>query len=192
MKQDQQMEDSQIVDLYWARNEDAILRTQSKYGKYLYKIADNILCCSEDSEESVNDTYLRAWNSMPDNRPQVLSTYLGKITRRLAIDIYRKKSTQKRGGSQWDLVLDELEECLAGGSEPEQQLEQTMLTEAINRFLKDRPEKQRNIFIRRYFYCAEISEIARDAEMKEVSVRSVLCREREELRRFLEREGYSV
>ena len=94
------MQDSQIVELYWNRNESAIDQTDKKYGRYLTKIAYNILADREDSMESVNDTYLAAWDSMPPHKPEVLSTYLGKLTRRISIDLFRKKSSQKRGGGE--------------------------------------------------------------------------------------------
>ena len=99
------MEDRQIVALYWDRNEAAIDHTDKKYGKYLAKIAFNILSDREDTQESVNDTYLAAWNSIPPNKPTVLSTYLGKLTRRISIDRFRKKSSQKRGGGEYALSL---------------------------------------------------------------------------------------
>ena len=109
------MEDEAIVRLYWQRDEGAIRETRDKYGNYLTKIAWNILANHEDSEESVNDTYLRAWDSMPPQKPGILSTYLGKITRQLSIDLYRKKHRQKRGGSDYALSLTELEDCVSGG-----------------------------------------------------------------------------
>ena len=117
------MKDEQIVDLYWDRNEDAIRQTQVKYGSYLYKVADNILANLEDSQECVNDTYLAAWNSMPTNRPNVLSTYLGKIIRQISIDVYRKKNRQKRYASQYAISLDELGDAISDGSTPDEVLD---------------------------------------------------------------------
>ena len=114
------MKDEQIVALYWDRDEDAIQQTQKKYGSYLSKVADNILANTEDSQECVNDTYLAAWNSMPTNRPNVLSTYLGKIIRQISIDVYRKKNRQKRYASQYAISLDELGDTFSDGTTPEQ------------------------------------------------------------------------
>ena len=114
------MKDEQIVNLYWDRNEDDIRQTQLKYGSYLYKVADNILANLEDSQECVNDTYLAAWNSMLTNRPNVLSTYLGKIIRQISIDVYRKKNRQKRYASQYAISLDELGDTFSDGTTPEQ------------------------------------------------------------------------
>lgn len=113
------MDDQEIVALYWARSEQAISETSSKYGSYCYSIAYNILHSSEDAEESVNDTYNDAWNSIPPHRPSVLSTFLGKITRRISIDRWRRRTAEKRGGGEMSLVLDELQECVAEGKNTE-------------------------------------------------------------------------
>ena len=114
------MNDDAIVALYWQRNESAITVTQEKYNAYLMKIARNILNDTEDSEESVNDTYLAAWNSMPPQKPVVLSTYLGKITRRISISLFRKRNADKRRGGEFALSLDEMEEVLTDHMEAEQ------------------------------------------------------------------------
>lgn len=106
------MNDNQIVDLYWARDEQAIDETRAKYGQYCYAIAYNILQRCEDAEESVNDTYLDAWNAMPPHKPSILSTFLGKITRRISLDRLRRNNAEKRGGGQAALSLDELMECI--------------------------------------------------------------------------------
>lgn len=106
------MEDNRIVDLYWARSEDAITETSEKYGKYCYAIAYNILSNAEDADESVNDTYLDAWHNMPPHRPSILSTFLGKITRRISIDKWRGRTADKRGGGEIVLALDELADCV--------------------------------------------------------------------------------
>ena len=118
------MLDEEIVNLYWKRDERAVQETKTAYGKYLFKIAYNVLADFEDSRESVNDTYLAAWNSIPPQRPNVLSTYLGKLTRRISIDIFRKKHREKRQASEYTLSLDELQECVPGGNLPEEELEQ--------------------------------------------------------------------
>ena len=117
------MEDSEIIALYWRRDEAAVGETRRKYGRYLAKIARNILSNREDGEEIVNDACLKAWNSIPPNRPDSLAAYLGKIARRLSIDALRTRTREKRAAAQYALSLSELEECLPGGAEPEQQLE---------------------------------------------------------------------
>ena len=130
------MHDEQIVALYWDRKEDAIRQTQQKYGAYLSKIAYNILSDFEDSEECVNDTYLKAWNSMPTHQPSVLSTYLGKIARQLSIDVYRKRNSVKRYASEYAISLEELGDSFSDGITPEQALDSKLLDEAVNSFLR--------------------------------------------------------
>ena len=127
------MEDSRIVALYWARDEEAIRATASKYGSYCRSIADNILRSREDAEECVGDTWFRAWGLMPDKRPGILSSFLGGITRSMALDRYRSQHGQKRGGGETALALEELAECVPGGAEPARVYEQKELAEAIGR-----------------------------------------------------------
>ena len=146
------MNDTEIVDLYWKREERAVEETEKKYGGYCYSIAYNILSNHEDSEESVNDTYIEAWNAMPPHRPLILSSFLGKITRRVAIDKWRSDHAQKRGGGETLCVLEELEECLFYENSAEQHLEKQMLSQAINEFLGTLSQTERKIFVRRYFY----------------------------------------
>lgn len=184
------MEDSAIVDLYWQRNEEAIRETENKYGHYLTKISRNILSDPEDSKESVNDTYLKAWNSMPPHRPNVLSTYLGKITRQLSIDIFRKKKSEKRKGSEYALSLSELDECVSFGSTPEKDMDLQLLAGAINIFLRSLPDEARNAFIRRYYFLDSIREIAVSQKMSESKLKSMLYRTRISLKQYLEKEGF--
>ena len=139
------MDDKRIIDLYWERSESAISETAAKYGGYCFSIAYNILFSKEDSEESVNDTYLTAWNTMPPRRPQMLAAFLGKMTRYISLDRWKKRTAAKRGGGQVPLVLDELEECVAGeGSVEEEYLRKELVTQ-INRFLEDLPETERKV-----------------------------------------------
>ena len=126
------MQDEMIVDLYWKRDESAISETERKYGRYLSKIAYNILSDWEDSKETVNDTYLKAWNSMPTHKPSVLSTYLGKITRQLSIDAFRTRNRDKRKHSEYAVSLSELEDCISSSETTEQSIELKLLAEAIN------------------------------------------------------------
>ncbi len=185
------MDDCVIVQLYWDRNEIAITHTQQKYGPYLMKIAVNILADREDSLESVNDTYLAAWNSMPPQRPAVLSTYLGKLTRRISIDLLRKKSSQKRGGGEYALSLEELGDCVSG-SAPQQELEAKLLAEAIASFLQTQSEQTRHVFVGRYYYMDPVKEIARYCRISESKVKILLYRARQGLREHLEKEGFEL
>ena len=153
------MEDCQIVSLYWDRNETAIDHTDKKYGKYLTKIAYNILANREDSQESVNDTYLAAWDSIPPHRPEVLSTYLGKLTRRISIDLLRRKSSQKRGGGEYLLSLQELEGC-TGSDTTQEAVDMQLLTDAIAQYLRIISPEERNVFIGRYYYLDPVKKIA--------------------------------
>ena len=184
------MEDASIVALYWERNESAIKATSDKYGRYLTKIAWNILADREDAEESVNDTYLHAWNAMPPHRPHVLSTFLGKITRQLSIDIYRKRRSAKRGGSEYALSLDELSDCVSGKGSPEEAFEAEELAGHINRFLRDLTPEARKLFICRYYYFDPISDAASSLGMTEGKAKTLLFRTRRKLKEYLGKEGY--
>lgn len=185
------MEDKQIVELYWARSESAISETANKYGRYCHYIAYQILTNDEDSEEVVNDTYLKAWNTIPPQRPDPLKSYVGTISRQLALNVYKEQHTQKRGG-QVPLVLDELSDCIPNPENHENIGESIALSEALSRFLRALPQKTRNIFIRRYFYMSPVAEIARDFSMKESNVTMHLLRTRRKLEQFLKKEGFDV
>ena len=182
--------DEQIVALYWQRSESAVAKTADKYGGYCYRIAHNILNSREDAEESVNDTWLDAWNSMPPHKPSVLSAFLGKITRRISIDRWRKMHTKKRGGGQMDLVLDELEDCIPGGEEVERALEAHEVARIMREFLDELSVRDRRVFLRRYWYMEPIAVIARDFAFSETKTATVLYRLRKRLQERLESEGY--
>ncbi len=184
------MEDGAIVALYWERNESALTETSVKYGKYLMKIAWNILADTRDAEESVNDTYLHAWNAMPPHRPQVLSTFLGRITRHLSIDVYRKRHSAKRGGSEYVLSLDELSDCVPGEGSPEEALDGKELAGHINDFLRDLAPEARKLFICRYYYFDPLAEAASALGMTEGKAKTLLFRTRRKLKEYLEKEGY--
>lgn len=183
------VEDSAIVALYWDRDERALTQTQRKYGQYLLKIALNILADREDSQESVNDTYLAAWNSMPPQRPAVLSTYLGKLTRRISIDCLRKRTSQKRAAGEYALSLEEMQEC-AGSDGPEKELEAKALASVIAEFLQTQSKEVQNVFIGRYYYMDPVKEIARYCRISESKVKILLYRARQGLRERLEKEGF--
>lgn len=183
------MEDKAILELFWARSEDAIVETEHKYGRYCHYIAFNILNSHEDSEECVNDTCLKAWQIIPPQRPNRLATFLGKITRNLALDRYKFNNRDKRGGSQLPLVFEELE-AFIGASDPEQYMvDEMVLTDCINRFLGSLPTEKRILFMRRYWHFSSIKDIARDFSISEGKVKMTLLRTRNELKQFLEKEG---
>jgi RNA polymerase sigma-70 factor (ECF subfamily) len=186
------MRDDEIVTLYWRRDERAIQETKNEYGRYLFKIANNILADLEDSRESVNDTYLAAWNSIPPQRPSVLSTYLGKLTRRISIDLFRKKNREKRRSSEYALSLNELEECIPGGSMPEDEVEVKLLAKSINDFLRMQPEEARNLFVGRYYFLDSLKDVARYCGMSESKAKSILFCPRCSLKTHLEQEGFVV
>ena len=186
------MTDERIVQLYWDRDESAIKQTQDKYGAYLSKIAYNILSDFEDSKECVNDTYLSAWNSMPNHRPNVLSTYLGKITRQLSIDVFRKKNSTKRYASEYAVSLEELGDSFSDGATPDQALDAKLLDEAINRFLRTLPVDARNTFIGRYYFFDSLKDVARYCGMSEAKAKSMLYRTRQSLKAYLVEEGFNL
>ncbi len=186
------MTDERIVELYWNRDESAVAETQSKYGRYLTKIAYNILTDMEDSLESVNDTYMHAWKSIPPHRPSVLASYLAKITRRVAIDILRRKSRDKRIPSEYTFSLSELEECISDTKQVEQQIEAEELGKAIGAYLKTISADARRLFVGRYFYLDSLKDVARYCGMSEAKAKSMLYRTRCGLKAYLEQEGYHI
>lgn len=186
------MEDQMIVDLYWAHSENAISETEKKYGRYCYQIAHNILFSREDSEECVNDTYMRAWNSMPPHRPSMLKTFLGKITRNLALNRYKSLTAEKRGLGQVPVVLEELQECIPIADDTEHIIDDLALAEIFNRFLGTLSLEQRKIFMRRYWYLCPVKEIAAGLGMGESKVKMSLLRSRKALKQLFEKEGIAL
>ena len=180
------MEDQAIIDLYFARSEQALEETDRKYGAYCRSIAEHILRNVQDTEECVNDTWLRAWNAMPPQRPGVLSAFLGKITRNLSLDRCRLTKAEKRGGGAMPLALDELSECIPSQSSVEQQAELSELTELLDRFLRTLPEKECCLFLRRYWYLDSMRDLGMRFSMSEGSVKSMLHRTRKKLREYLQ------
>ena len=186
------MTDEAIVALFWSRSELALEETKAQYGRYVQSIAYGILQDREDAGEIANDTYLKAWNSMPPQRPAVLSTYLGKITRQLAIDVFRKKHSAKRYASQYALSLEELGDSFSGGTTPEQALDAGKLGEAISRFLRTLPADARNTFIGRYYFFDSLKDVARYCGMSEARAKSLLYRTRQSLKAYLVKEGFDL
>lgn len=183
------MDDLQIVDLYWKRDERAIAETAGKYGNYCYTIARNILADNEDSEECVNDTWTGAWNSMPENRPARLAPYLGKMTRWLALNRLRDRNTLKHAGNETAVALDELSVDLDSGEDIHKELELKELYTAIDSFLDSIDEQMRNIFIARYWFMLPVGKIAEKFNFSESRVKSMLMRTRIRLKKYLEEEG---
>lgn len=182
------MEDRDIIEMYFARDERAIAETSDKYGGYCGSIAMNILSSREDTEECLNDTWLRAWNSIPPHRPNVLRVFLGKITRNLALDKYRARTAEKRAGGEFAVSLDELDECVGTIDEGES----AEIGESISRFLRTQSKETRSIFVCRYFYCDSIGDIARRFGISEAKVKTLLFRTRNKLKIHLEGEGIKV
>ncbi len=183
------MDDTTIVNLYWQRNESAIAETAKKYGKYCFAIAYGVLGNENDAEETVNDTYLDAWNAMPPHRPSVLSTFLGKITRRISIDRWRRRTAEKRYNGQMEAVLDELSDCVASAENVEQTVEQQLVAERINAFVQSLPDAEQRVFLCRYFYMDSVEDIAKRFEFSQSKIKSMMQRTRKKLRVFLEKEG---
>lgn len=185
------MEDQQIVDLYFARSESAITETDRKYGRYCHSIAYNILEDHEDAKEIVNDTYLKAWNTIPPNRPDPLKPYVGMISRHLSLDRYEEYHTQKRGG-QVPLVLEELAECIPDNDSREDIGESVALKDALAKFIRSLPDKTQMIFLRRYWYASSVAEIAEEYGIRENSVNVLLHRTRKKLKDHLQKEGFDL
>ena len=186
------MDDSKIIELYWDRSEQAISETSKKYGRYCHYIAYSILLNDEDSEECVNDTYLRVWDSVPPHRPNNLQTFLGKITRNLSLNKWEKLSAEKRGAGQASLILDELSECIPAQENTEQTVENIVIKDALDRFLDKLPAEARRMFVRRYFYMSPVKEIANEYGLSESKVTVTLFRARKKLRSALKKEGISL
>lgn len=183
------MNDQEIIALFWARQESAISATADKYGRYCHSIAYNILYNHFDAEECVNDTYLGAWNSIPPQKPNNLSVYLGRITRNFALNRYKRNTVAKRGSGEVEVALSELENCIPDDTGIEQITEDALLVSVIDRFLYAQSRTNRNIFIRRYWYLCSILDIADSYKMSESKVKSLLFCMRNELRKNLEKEG---
>ena len=187
------MDDNRIIDLFWKRDESAIEEAAAVYGRYCRKIAFNILGNEEDTQECLNDTWLGAWNSIPPARPSCLSAFLGKIARNMAISKYRAGHALKRTGDRVAESLDELGECAASVSNNvEESVDKKALETAINRYLESVSEKQRRLFVRRYFYMDSVAEIAGMYGLGQSDVKVTLMRMRRSLKKVLEDEGLMV
>lgn len=189
IKKKRLMDDSRIIDLFWKRDEAAITETEAAYGRYCRKIAYNVLGVEEDVQECLNDTWLGAWNSIPPARPACLSAFLGKITRNLAISRYRAGHALKRTGDRLSESLDELGEfAVSSSNNVEEAVDRSALEAAINKYLDSVSEKQRKVFVRRYFYMDSVAEIAQMYGLGQSDVKVTLLRMRRALQKVLEDE----
>ncbi len=186
------MEDAKIIDLYFARDEQAVTETHRKYGSYCFSIANSILSNVQDAEETVSDAYLKTWNAIPPRRPAALKLFLAKIIRNTAFSRWRKYTAEKRGGGEMMLVLEELSECLAAPGSVEDGLQGKELAKTIRSFLDTIPPRDQDIFLRRYFFVEESDAIAKRYGMKPATVLRTLSRTRNRLKQYLIKEGYSV
>lgn len=184
------MEDEQIINLYWERDEAAIAESSQKYGTYCHAIADGILHSAEDAEECVNDTWLRAWNAIPPERPSALRFFFAKITRNLSLSRWRKHHADKRGGGRMPLILDELRECTDHTADVESQADYHAMQESLHRFLHSLPDRELRLFLGRYFYAKELSELAGISGISVKNVSVILYRVRKRLHDHFIKEGF--
>ena len=184
------MDDNAIIELYFARDEQAITETDRKYGNYCYGIANRILSSCEDAEEAVSDTYFHTWNAIPPQRPDVFKLFLAKITRNLAFSRWRKLTAAKRGGGETELVLEELAGCIPGTEQIDDQLNVKELARVIRVFLDTLPEREQDIFLRRYFFVEDADTIAARYGLKRTNVNVIISRTRSKLKIYLTQEGY--
>lgn len=186
------MNDEEIIALYFARDEEALTQTDKKYGAYCYTLANRILSSPPDAEETVSDTYFKAWQAIPPTKPKVLRLFLAEIVRNLAFTRWRSENAQKRGGGEMHLVLDELEECIGTEGDLEAELNLKELTRTIAAFLDTQPQREQNVFLRRYFFLEDTREIGSCYQMKPEAVLKSLSRTRKKLKKYLIQEGYTV
>ena len=184
------LDDAAIIDLYWARSEEAIAATDRKYGPYCRAIALRILRDSRDGEECVSDTWLKAWEAMPPQRPRLLQAFLGRITRNLALNRYKAEHTSKRGGGELAAALEELDEVLPSPATVEDALDARELSALIDRFLGELSAEARAVFVRRYWYLCPVGEIAAETGMSRSAVKMSLLRTRNKLKARLIEEGH--
>ncbi len=186
------MNDDRIIELYFARSEDAITETDRKYGGACRSMAYNILGSHEDAEECVSDTYMRVWETIPPKRPSKLGAFVVGIARHVALDLYRAANRLKNGGGYNSVGYDEIADCLPAAETVESTVDRAAVLNAVEKFLSELPRDKQIMFVRRYYYCSTCGEIARDLHTTESSVKMSLMRLREKLRKYLEKEGISI
>lgn len=185
------MEDTDIIELYWKRDERAISETARKYGAFCHGIAENILSLKEDAEECVSDTWYQAWKSMPPLRPKWLRAWLGRVVRNLSINLWQKNHARKRYAGM-EVLMDELEDCIPAPDTVEQKLAESELSAFLNRWLSTLPSGDRILFIRRYWNGEEVKELAKERGDAPAKTAKQLYRLRQNLKTLLEKEGYSL
>ena len=186
------MEDEKIIALYFERNEEALLKTEEKYGKLCTSIAKNILGSEEDAKDCLNDTLFVLWNSIPPEHPKKLSSYAGKISRNTALNLFRRKNAEKRGGNETFTVLDEISEIVSGGETPEKIIEETEIIREINSFLSSLPAEKRKIFVARYWFFESADEISERTGKSKIYIRNTLNRTRTKLKKHLKERGFEL
>lgn len=186
------MNDEKIIDLFHARDEQAIQACMDTYGSYCRAIVAGVLSDHGDVEETLADTWLAAWESIPPQHPRHLRLFLGRIARNKAVSLWRKNNAQSRGGNQIAVALEELGDCVSPGASVEAQLDEAALSESITAFLETQPPLQRNVFLRRYFYLEGIASIAHRYGLKPTAVGMMLSRTRCKLKKYLIQEGYML
>lgn len=184
------MNDSEIVELFFSRDEKAISAANAKYGKYCAAVAMNILKNREDSEECVNDALLKAWNSIPPEKPRNLAGFLAKITKNISLNRYNCVHAGKRGGGEIPLIYDELSECIPDSTDVERSFEQSELIDAVKEFLRTLPERKRDLFLLRYWYCLSVSEAARRVGISDNNAAVTLQRTRNKILKYLRKRGF--
>lgn len=184
--------DEQIIALFFAREERAIVETEKKYCQYLHTVAYNILANEQDCEECLQDTYLRAWNVIPPERPRVLYAFLAKITRNLSLSRYKTARRQKRVLSEATVSLDELGDCVSDGQDLVRQMDSATIARVIDRYLESVTERRMYVFVSRYFYSLTVPQIAKRLSCSVSLVNKELALIRQELREALEKEGIEV
>lgn len=188
----EELTDNKIIELYFDRNEDAVKRSQEKYGGYCYTIAYNILDNNEDSEECVNETWLRAWNSIPPKKPSKLGSFFGRISRNIALDKYKSNNRLKRGNGEITAILNELESCIPDSNATEEKVEMKILEDILNNFLKTLSQQDCAVFLSRYWFAMPLKEISKKYSLKESTVKSSLFRSRGKLKNLLEKEEITL
>ena len=185
------MDDKQIIELYFERNEQAIKETETKYGTFCHRIAMNILGIHEDAEECVNDTYYSVWKQIPPTVPEVFKVYLGRITRNLSISRFRAMRAKKRYSSM-EIMLSELNDCVPSSSNVEQTIEVMQLSDYISEWLDSLPEEDQALFVRRYWFGDEVQELAKKCGITAAKMAQRMLRLRKSLKAALEQKGVAL
>ena len=185
------MDDQAIIALYWSRNQQALDESQRKYGPHCLRLSENILASREDAEECVSDTWLRAWDTMPPQRPDSLRAYLSRICRNLSLDRWRARKAQKRGEGL-EVLLEELEDCVPSSPSAEAAAESREITQCIDTWLSILELNDRTVFLRRYWYGQQVRELAKQEGCTPQKMAQRLYRLRQSLRKALEQEGIVI